>query len=307
MKSQTPTAARSDLERLIDLEHSDPHAILGAHPGPGGVSVRAYRPDASRVFLLIDDGVRREMAARPQAGFFEIFIPGREQVFSYRLEILHRDGGVLITRDPYSFLPTLGELDLHLWGEQKHQRAYEKLGAHPLEVGGTQGTAFAVWAPNAKSVSVVGDFNRWDGRVHMMRVLGGSGVWELFIPGIEPGAIYKYEIRPRDGGLLVKTDPMAQRMELPPATASIVFRSDYQFRDSDWMDARARRDPIGRPVSIYEVHLGSWRRSPEDGNRWLTYRELAPLLGDYAQELGFTHVQFMPVMEHPFAGSWGYR
>jgi len=307
MKSQTPTAARSDLERLIDLEHPDPHSILGAHPGPGGMIVRAYRPDASRVFLLIDGGVRREMAARHEAGLFETVIAGRKQVFPYRLEIHHPDGAVLVTRDPYSFLPTLGELDLHLWGEQKHQRAYEKLGAHLLEAGGTQGTAFAVWAPNAKSVSVVGDFNPWDGRVHMMRVLGSSGVWELFIPGIEPGAIYKYEIRTRDGGLLLKSDPMAQRMELPPATASIVFRSEYKFRDVEWMDARAGRDPIRQPVSIYEVHLGSWRRSPDEGNRWLTYREIAPLLGDYAQELGFTHVQFMPVMEHPFAGSWGYQ
>ncbi|HYB91746.1 MAG TPA: 1,4-alpha-glucan branching protein GlgB [Candidatus Binataceae bacterium] len=307
MGLQTRKAARTDLERLMDLEHPDPHSILGAHPGPRGVSVRAYRPDASQVFVLADDGLRREMTPRREAGLFETTIAGRQDVFPYRLEIHQADGAVLVTRDPYSFLPTLGELDLHLWGEQKHQRAYEKLGAHPLEVGGTQGTAFAVWAPDAKSVSVVGDFNRWDGRLHMMRVLGSSGIWELFIPGIGPGSIYKYEIRTRGGDLLLKSDPMAQRMELPPATASVVFRSEYEFRDREWMDARAGRDPIRQPVSIYEVHLGSWRRVSEDGNRCLTYRELAAALGDYVKDLGFTHVQFMPVMEHPFTGSWGYQ
>jgi 1,4-alpha-glucan branching enzyme len=307
MKTESLTVARDELERLIALEHPDPHSILGAHPGPGHVVVRAWRPGAEKVFLLMDGVVRREMAMRDEAGYFETVIEDRSEVFPYRLEVHYPGGAVVATRDPYAFLPTLGELDLHLWGEQKHHRAYEKLGSHPLEVGGIRGVAFAVWAPTARSVSVVGDFNNWDGRIHMMRALGSSGVWELFIPGIDEGAIYKYEIRTAAGGLLLKSDPFAQRMETPPATASIVFRSGYQFRDEEWMVARARRDPVRQPVSIYEVHLGSWRRVPEEQSRSLTYRELAGALGDYVQEMGFTHVELMPVMEHPFAGSWGYQ
>ncbi|HEV2170991.1 MAG TPA: 1,4-alpha-glucan branching protein GlgB, partial [Candidatus Binatus sp.] len=164
-----------------------------------------------------------------------------------------------------------------------------------------------VWAPNARGVSVMGDFNRWDGRVHMMRTLGSSGVWELFLPGAGPGTNYKYEIRTRDGGLLLKSDPFGQRMEVPPATASVVYRSTYKFNDAEWLAERARREWIKSPISIYEVHPGSWRRVPEEGNRPLTYREIAPMLGDYVTRMGFTHVELMPVMEHPFSGSWGYQ
>ena len=175
------------------------------------------------------------------------------------------------------------------------------------EVSGIRGVSFAVWAPNARGVSVVGDFNRWDGRVHMMRTLGSSGVWEIFIPGAGAGTKYKYEIRTRDGGLLLKSDPFAQRMEAPPATASVVYQSSYEFHDAEWLAERARREWIKCPISIYEVHLGSWRRVPEEGNRPLTYREMAPMLGDYVTRMGFTHIELMPVMEHPFTGSWGYQ
>jgi 1,4-alpha-glucan branching enzyme len=307
MKSEALTVVRDDFARLIGLEHTDPHSILGAHPGGGHVIVRAWRPDASQVFLLMDGVVRREMRMRDPAGLFEMVVEDRSEVFPYRLEIHYPDGAVVTIRDPYSFLPTLGELDLHLWGEQKHQQAYEKLGAHPLEIGGIRGVGFAVWAPNARSVSVVGDFNRWDGRVHLMRMLGSSGVWELFVPGVEPGAVYKFEIRTRDGGLLLKSDPFAARMEIPPATASIVYKSDYQFRDEQWMHTRAHRDPLRQPIAIYEVHLGSWRRVPEQRQRPLNYQELARQLGDYVADMGFTHVEFMPVMEHPFSPSWGYQ
>ncbi|MGO9450465.1 MAG: 1,4-alpha-glucan branching protein GlgB [Candidatus Binataceae bacterium] len=305
-KAEIAGVDRKDLERLLALEHPDPHAILGAHPGRDHVIVRAYRPDASRVFLLMDGTVRSEMS-QPESGLFEVVINGRNEVFPYRLEVHLNDGTVQVVRDPYSFLPTLGDLDLYLWGEQKHQRAWDKLGAHPAEMNGIAGVGFAVWAPSALSVSVVGGFNRWDGRINMMRVLGNSGVWELFVPGLEPGALYKYEIRTRAGNLLMKSDPFALQMEAPPATASIVYKSHYQFQDEGWMAARAKRDPVRSPVSIYEVHPGSWRRVPEEGGRWLSYRELASQLGDYVQEMGFTHVQFMPVMEHPFTGSWGYQ
>ena len=306
IKAANPESERTDLERLLALQHSDPHSILGAHSEQGGVVIRAYRPDASRMFLLAD-GVERVEMRQHDAGIFEIAVPNRTEVFPYRLEIHRDDGTILVQRDPYGFLPTLGDLDLHLWGEQKHHRAWDRLGAHPMEMNGTSGVAFAVWAPNAASVSVVGGFNHWDGRINMMRVLGSSGIWELFIPELEAGALYKFEIRTRTGNLLLKSDPFAMRMEAPPATASIVYKSQYEFRDEGWMEARAIRDPLRSPVSIYEVHPGSWRRVPADGNRSLTYREMASQLADYVQDMGFTHVEFLPLMEHPFTGSWGYQ
>jgi len=297
---------RAELDRLLALQHPDPHSILGAHPAHDLVTVRAYRPDAVRVYLLYDRAGRVEMEQLDH-GIFEAIVPDRREVFPYRLEIHRDDGAVIILHDPYSFLPTLGELDLHLWSEQKHNRAWDRLGARPTRMSGIAGVAFAVWAPNAISVSVVGSFNRWDGRIHLMRVLGGSGIWELFVPDLEPGTLYKFEIRTRDGNLLLKSDPFARQMEAPPATASVVYRSDYQFRDEAWMTARGGRDALKSPISIYEVHAGSWRRVPEEGNRSLTYRELAVQLGDYVQEMGFTHVEFLPLMEHPFTGSWGYQ
>ncbi len=312
MASKIAAAGRPEaadgLGRLVALEHLDPHSILGAHVEPDGVVVRAFRPDAERVVLLVDgeDG-GREMACVHPAGIFEIRLKERRELFAYRLEVFFRGGTSITIRDPYCFQPTLGDLDLYLLGELKHERPYEVLGAHPRDLGGVTGVAFAVWAPNARGLSVVGDFNGWDGRIHMMRSMGGSGIWELFIPQLEPGARYKYEIRPHEGPPYLKTDPWAAALELPPATASIIYRSSYRFEDEAWMAARAARDALHTPVSIYEVHLGSWRRDPRERNRWLTYRELGPALADYVSELGFTHVELMPVMEHPFSGSWGYQ
>jgi 1,4-alpha-glucan branching enzyme len=210
-------------------------------------------------------------------------------------------------REPYPFPPTLGELDLHLWAEQKHERIWDKLGAHVREHEGVQGTSFAVWAPNADGVSVVGDFNSWDGRLDMMRMLGNSGVWEIFVPDLTAGTRYKYEIRTKAGGLTLKSDPFAFATECPPATASRVYHSDYSFNDAAWMSEHNNRDPLRSPATVYEMHLGSWRRVPEEGNRPLTYRELASQLVEYLADLGFTHVEFLPVMEHPFTGSWGYE
>src|SRR5580658_1517046 len=295
-----------ELERLLALQHHDPHSILGAHLEGKQLVVRVFRPDASSINLLVPGDAPRQMRLR-DAGLFETAVENRVSIFPYQLELHFPDGESFTTYDPYSFLPTLGDLDLHLWGEQKDDRAYDKLGAHVREVSGIRGVSFAVWAPNARGVSVVGDFNRWDGRVHMMRTLGSSGVWELFIPGAGAGTNYKYEIRTRDGNLLLKSDPFAQRMEAPPATASVVYQSSYEFHDAEWLAERARREWIKCPISIYEVHLGSWRRVPEEGNRPLTYREMAPMLGDYVTRMGFTHIQLMPVMEHPFTGSWGYQ
>jgi 1,4-alpha-glucan branching enzyme len=300
--SQIPA---EDLQRLLTLRHHDPHSILGAHQTPRGVIVRAYRPGAESVDLVVEGEPKRAMRARPEAGLFEILVEKKREIFPYRLEVHFAGGGVATVRSAYSFLPTLGELDLYLLAEQKHEHAYEKMGAHVREVSGVAGVGFAVWAPNADGVSIVGDFNGWDGRLHMMRLLGGSGVWEVFVPDLQPGTRYKYEIRARDGSLLLKTDPFATWMEVPPGTASVVYQVTQPFGDGKWMKERGERDQLRAPVSIYEMHLGSWRRG--ENNRFLTYREMAHQLGDYISDLGFTHVEFMPVMEHPFSGSWGYQ
>ena len=205
------------------------------------------------------------------------------------------------------FPPTLGDIDLHLLGEGRHRRLYRVLGAHPRVHQGVEGTSFAVWAPNARAVRVVGDFNSWDGRVHPMRPLGSSGVWERFVPGVGSGALYKYEIVRSDGGLAVKADPVAFAAEEPPGTASVVCEGGHQWRDGEWLVAREQVDLLRSPMSVYEVHLGSWRRRPEEGDRPLTYRELAEELPAYCTDMGFTHVELMPVAEHPFGGSWGYQ
>ena len=207
------SARQEELERLLALQHHDPHSILGAHLDGKRIVVRAFRPGATRIDLLVAGDAPRPMRMRGSTGLFEAVVEGRISIFPYQLEIHYPDGESITIHDPYSFMPTLGELDLYLWGEQKDDRAYNKLGAHVREAAGVRGVSFAVWAPNAAGVSVVGDFNRWDGRVHMMRTLGSSGVWELFIPGVGAGFKYKYEIRTRDGGLLLKSDPFAQRMD----------------------------------------------------------------------------------------------
>ncbi len=214
--------------------------------------------------------------------------------------------GNVISTTPDEFAPTLGELDLHLFGEGKHERIYEKLGAHLIMHEGQRGVAFAVWAPNAKSIAVVGNFNEWNGAKHQMRLLGSSGVWELFVPGLGAGELYKYEIK-HGRSKFLKADPYAFMMQVPPDTSSITFKSSYKFQDRAWMTRRKKRRAWREPLSIYEVHLGSWRRITEEKNRPLTYREIAPLLADSAVENGFTHVEFMPLKEHPYGPSWGYQ
>jgi 1,4-alpha-glucan branching enzyme len=210
-----------------------------------------------------------------------------------------------VQKDPYAFLPTLGELDLHLAGEGRHERLWEKLGAHPRTIDGVDGVAFAVWAPNARSVRVVGDFNSWDGRLHPMRSLGPSGIWELFVPGVPEGSLYKFEVAAAQGNLMLKTDPFAAATEAPPSNASIVYTSHYEFGDQEWLDKRAASDAQRSPMSVYELHLGSWRRTA--GGDIVTYRDIAPDLAEYCKQMGFTHVELMPLAEHPFTGSWGYQ
>ena len=286
-------------------ELADPHSYLGAHPAKGGVLVRVYRPDAESVRVL-PMGV--ELERMRADGVFEGVLQGASLPLDYELEVRYPAGDSYVLRDPYSFLPTLGELDLHLAGEGRHEQLYAQLGAHPRELDGVAGVAFAVWAPNAGSVSVVGDFNGWDGRLHPMRSLGASGIWELFVPGILPGARYKFELRAADGRLRLKADPLAVRTEVPPEERLGRVRVGVRVGGR----GLARAAPLDRrrsrqPVSIYEVHLGSWRLNPLEGGRPLTYAELADELAEYVTDMGFTHVELMPVMEHPYAPSWGYQ
>ncbi len=286
------------IDRILAGQHHDPHAVLGAHAAPDGTVVRALRPLATSVEVVLPDGTRYPMQ-HVHEGVFSATVPPAATADRYHLAVGYADDGAeLLTEDPYAYLPTLGEMDLHLIGEGRHEELWRVLGARVRPDLG--GTSFAVWAPSARGVRLIGDFNHWDGRAHPMRSLGSSGVWELFLPGVGSGARYKYEICGQDGAWHRKADPMAAFAETPPATASVVFDSGYEWADKDWMSARADRDPLHEPMSIYEVHIGSWRPG-------LSYAELAESLVKYVEERGFTHVEFMPVAEHPFGGSWGYQ
>ncbi|MCY1023073.1 1,4-alpha-glucan branching protein GlgB [Pyxidicoccus sp. MSG2] len=299
----------AELQRVIELRHPEPHSILGIHPDGDGVVIRAFRPDAVAINVVPETGGRIAMTHR-MGGVFEARVNGKEQPFTYLLEVEYPGKKVFKLRDPYSFLPTLGEMDLYYAGEGKHERLWEQMGAHLIHHNGVRGVSFAVWAPTAAGVSVVGDFNGWDGRLHAMRRMGASGIWELFVPEVGDGARYKFEIRPGHGGTRVlKSDPFAFRAEVPPATASVVHDLDrYRWADAEWLESRKQKqDVTHQPWSVYEVHLGSWRRVVEDGDRPMTYRELAPALAEYVKYLGFTHVELLPVSEHPYGGSWGYQ
>ena len=298
--------SREELDLLVRGEHGHPHAVLGPHPHEGAVTVRVLKPLASSV-VVVHGGNRTELAHEHE-GVWVGALPVLE-VPDYRLEVSY-DADPLRLDDPYRFLPTLGEVDLHLINEGRHENLWEVLGArvhHYTTPLGEQvsGTAFAVWAPSARAVRVKGSFNSWDGREHPMRQLGRSGVWELFVPDIGSGTGYKFAVLGADGQWREKADPMAFHTEVPPATSSVVFESTYSWGDEEWMTTRAAGEPAtGRPMSTYEMHLGSWRKA--DGQP-LSYTELADQLVPYLTDLGFTHVEFLPVMEHPFGGSWGYQ
>ena len=293
---------REVLARVAAGSHHDPHGVLGAHPHDGGVTVRTLRPLATSVAVLLPDGSDHPME-HEWDGVWRAVLPIGE-VTDYRLSVAYDGAGASTVDESYRFLPTLGEVDLHLIGEGRHEELFRVLGAHVHRFTGPMddvtGTSFAVWAPNALAVRVVGDFNHWVGRGHTMRSLGSAGVWEVFVPGVGAGTRYKFEILGRDGQWRQKADPMAFGTELPPSTASVVVESDYDWQDETWMTARRSADPHLGPMSVYEVHLGSWRKG-------LSYRELADGLVSYVRELGFTHVEFLPVAEHPYGGSWGYQ
>ncbi|MCD6254756.1 MAG: 1,4-alpha-glucan branching protein GlgB [Deltaproteobacteria bacterium] len=293
-----------DIERLVSIEHHDPHFILGGHPVGNSTIIRGFHPDAIGADLLLEGNVFPMKRVHPK-GLFAIRID-RPWPFDYKLRFYFPSGEVWERRDPYRFLPTLGEMDLYLIGEGRHLQLYQVMGAHPRTIEGIRGVSFAVWAPNALRVSLIGDFNGWDGRIYPMRVLGDSGIWEIFIPDLEVGAIYKYEIKTKEGHLRVKTDPFAFFMEMRPKNASIVWDLNrYQWADSDWIEERNRKNHYKGPMNIYEVHLGSWMR--KDGNRWLGYSEIAPKLVKHVKSYGFTHIEIMPIMEHPLDASWGYQ
>jgi 1,4-alpha-glucan branching enzyme len=290
----------------------DPFAVLGPHrQAHERLAIRTLQPQAKSVVLQVVGGDQHPMRRRNEAGVYEAVVPLRrgEPVPDYRLQVTLATDQVLEIDDPYRYGRVLSDFDLHLFNEGTHHRLFEKFGAHRIRVGDAVGVHFAVWAPNADRVSVIGAFNGWDGRVHPMRLLVPAGVWELFVPNLPDGELYKFEIRTKHGALLQKSDPFGFLFEPAPQTASFVYdASRYEWRDDEWMRTRAELASwLDRPMSIYEVHLGSWARIPEDGDRFLTYRELAYRLVPYVKEMGFTHLELLPVMEHPFAGSWGYQ
>lgn len=301
------------LQNLLRANLSNPHSVLGMHPcrhrGKAGVVVRAFLREAVTCEVVeVATDRRWPLEKVAGEGLFEGFIEAHDSVFSYRLRTTSRAGEVHQFYDPYRFLPTLDDQDLYLFNEGNEHRVYHKLGGHLREHEGVVGASFAVWAPSAKRVSVVGDFNHWDGRYHPMRALGSSGVWEIFIPGLTEGQKYKYEIKDQRDYLHLKTDPYGCSFEAPPHNATILCDvDDFTWNDADWIAHRAQVDWKRTPMSIYEVHLGSWKRRMDDGNRPLTYRELADELTRYVLENGYTHVEFLPLSEFPFDGSWGYQ
>jgi 1,4-alpha-glucan branching enzyme len=314
---------REEIESLTRGEHSDPFALLGphfvSHAGKNALAVRAFRANAIDVEIVwLATGAKTSAVELHPDGFFEALLPASVTASladvlpapnTYKIKFRFADGNTFENFDAYAFPPVLTEYDLYLSAEGTNYQNYEKLGAHLLEIAGVRGVHFAVWAPNARRVSVVGNFNFWDGRVDTMRARGTTGIWEIFVPGIDEGEIYKFEILSREGGRVgLKADPYGFAGELRPKNASVVANIEgYLWKDTEWIAGRTSRDWLHSPMSIYELHAGSWRRKDSDGNRWLTYRELADELIPYVKRMGFTHIELLPITEHPLDASWGYQ
>ncbi|HEY2800124.1 MAG TPA: 1,4-alpha-glucan branching protein GlgB [Chthoniobacterales bacterium] len=310
----------SEIDALLHGAHSDPFRVLGPHGAGDDLVIRVFRPDARAIEVVAANDQSQVFPADRLhvEGLYQATVPNETRSFSYLIKVIAFDGSEQLLRDPYSYGPIMGEMDLHLFAEGNHKRLYHHFGAQLREIGpptpgpgaagGERGVYFAVWAPNAARVSVVGDFNGWDGRVHPMRRLLGSGVWEIFIPGVKEGAHYKFEIKTQSGALLLKSDPFGFFSQHGEQTSSMVYDlRRYQWSDSEWMAARPEKEWHRSAISIYEVHLGSWRRVAEERNRFLSYLEFAETLLPYVLEMGFTHIELMPIAEHPFEGSWGYQ
>jgi len=303
---------QQNISDILGNNLDDPFGVLGMHWEQAGLSIRVFAPEA-RSIEIARAGVGESLCSMTRvhdAGIFEAALPEQKEFFTYELLMMMHDGAAKRARDAYSFLPVMREDSRYLFNEGNHYRAYDDLGSHAREIDGSKGVVFAVWAPNAKRVSVVGQFNGWDGRRHPMRRLGESGVWELFVPDLDNGTVYKYEIKKHDRDhLILKTDPYGYYQEPPPNHASIVFSIDgFTWNDRAWMKARTEKDQINGPMSIYEVHLGSWRKTgPREDGDYLSYRDLAVQLAQYVNELGFTHIELLPVQDHPYVPSWGYQ
>ena len=299
---------KTEADSLAEGTHGAPFQFLGMHETDKGVVIRSFQPYAESVEIVdAGSGEATSLAKIQPDGVFEALLPGRGR-FPYRLRVLGFDGTTCAIEDPYRFPSQITDEDLYLHGEGTHYRTYLKMGAHPITIDGVEGVHFAVWAPNARRVSVIGNFNRWDGRHHPMQNRGASGLWELFIPGLQQGDIYKFEVKGHQGYLMQKSDPYAFAAELRPRTASVIWEhSTYRWKDDAWLRKRDETSWHHAPISVYEVHLSSWRRVPEEDNRSLSYAELADELLAYVKELGFTHIELLPITEHPFDGSWGYQ
>jgi 1,4-alpha-glucan branching enzyme len=304
------TIASHDIHRILHAEHDDPFGVLGMHKANDLWVVRAFRPDAKELEVVDRNRPDRRFPVSKVAdeGLFEEQMSGVKEAFDYLLKVRTWSGETIQFSDPYSYGPILGELDMHLYKEGNHYEIYDKLGAHLTEINGHAGCTFAVWAPNAQRVSVVGDFNGWDGRTHPMRRRTEAGIWELFIPGVVEGAHYKLEVRNCFGQIVLKSDPCGFFGQHGIQTSSLVFNLDrFKWSDDEWVEKRKSKQWQKEPVSIYEVHLGSWQRVPEEGNRFMSYHELGDRLIPYVKELGYTHIELMGIAEHPFDGSWGYQ
>lgn len=307
--------SKEQLERLFNVNSKDPHAILGMHADQDDIIIRAFNPNSETIMVKdIHTSNLYMMERLDNRGFFECRIKGRTSIFLYELVHTTYKNHTYSVIDPYSFLPTISDYDLHLFNEGNHHKIYEKLGCHLCEVNGISGASFGVWAPSAQRVSVVGSFNQWDGRIHSMRMIGSSGVWEIFIPGLTKGDIYKFELKTPSGEIYIKSDPYSFYSEKSPLSASIVYDlNNYMWSDNDWMMKRESQNNFNTPVNIYEVHLGSWMQEPDDnpdsetGFKPYSYRRLAQTLIPYAKDMGYTHLELLPIMEHPYDGSWGYQ
>lgn len=301
----------SEVEAVINGDYENIFAVLGMRKDKGSkdVFIRTFQPHTNAVEVIRkDDGSSLgKMTKFHDGGFYQINL-GAVNPFDYKFRIENDLGNIYEKEDVYNFPSTLGDIDVYLFSEGNHLELYKKLGAHVIEMNGVRGVSFAVWAPNAKRVSVVGNFNNWDGRAHVMRKHLSCGIWDIFIPALGEGEVYKFEIKTRENNILLKSDPMAFYAEKRPNTASVVFDIDkYNWEDGHWMTTRENHNSLDKPVSIYEVHLGSWRRNGMFGEEYLSYRELADRLVPYVVNMGFTHVEFLPITEHPFDGSWGYQ